>query len=119
MNHFFLSRYMMVRYEELGLKPEEKAQEIYRFLGLSYNKHVSHFVREHTNPNRLSMKSKDAYGTFRDSKATIFAWRGDIEYNTVREIQSACLEPLQRLKLRVFNTEEEYRNTSIPVLLDV
>ncbi|KAK3855392.1 hypothetical protein Pcinc_038207 [Petrolisthes cinctipes] len=112
-------RYLRVRYEDLGLKPEEKAQEIYRFLGLSYNKHVSNFVRIHTNPNRLNKKAKDAYSTYRDSKATIFAWRGDLEYNTVREIQGACLEPLQRLKLRIFDTEEDYNNTTIPVLLGV
>ena len=108
---------MVVRYEDLGLKPEEKAKEIFKFLGLSYNKYVSMYVKEHTTPYKRNKKRKDAYGTFRDSKATIFAWRGALDYQSVADIQEQCEEPLQRLKLRMFSSEDEYLNTTIPVLL--
>lgn len=107
----------MVRYEDLGLKPEEKAKEIFNFVGLSYNKYVSTYVKDHTTLYKKPKKRKDAYGTFRDSKATIFAWRSALDYNAVAAIQGVCEEPLQRLGLRVFSGEEEYLNTTIPVLL--
>lgn len=106
----------MVRYEDLGLKPEEKAKEIFKFLGLSYNKYVSTYVRDHTTLYKKPKKRKDAYGTFRDSRATIFAWRGALDYQSVADIQAVCEEPLQRLGLRMFSDEDEYLNTTIPIL---
>lgn len=107
----------MVRYEDLGLKPEEKAKEIFNFVGLSYNKYVSTYVRDHTTPYKKPKKRKDTYGTVRDSKATIFAWRGALDYHAVAAIQDVCEEPLQHLRLRIFSNEEDYLNTTIPVLL--
>nr|XP_045582065.1 carbohydrate sulfotransferase 3-like [Procambarus clarkii] len=114
----FPDRYLMVRYEDMGLKPEQKAQEIIKFLGLSYNKYIHVFVREHTTPSRRTKKKGDAYSTFRDSKATTFAWRGALNYTVVEAIQEVCKEPLQKLQLRIFQTEEEYQNTTISVLLN-
>lgn len=102
----------------MGLEPEKNAVEVFKFLQLSYNKYVANFVREHTNPSRKTSK-KNAYSTFRDSKATIFAWRGALNYTTVETIQNSCLEPLQHLHLRTFQNEDEYLNTTIPVLLNV
>lgn len=107
----------MVRYEDLGLKPEEKAKEIFNFVGLSYNKYVSTYVKDHTTLYKKPKKRKDTYGTVRDSKATIFAWRRALDYNAMAAIQGVCEEPLQRLGLRVFSSEEDYLNTTIPVLL--
>lgn len=107
----------MVRYEDLGLKPVEKAKEIFKFVGLSYNKYVSTYVKDHTTLYKNSKRRKDAYGTFRDSKATIFAWRSALDYHAVEDIQDVCVEPLQRLGLRIFSSEEDYLNTTIPVLL--
>ncbi|KAK8736199.1 hypothetical protein OTU49_004865 [Cherax quadricarinatus] len=111
----FPDRYLMVRYEDLGLRPEVKAREIFNFLGVSYNKYVSVFIREHTSGPKL--RYDNAYSTFRNSKATIFAWRRALNYTTVEAIQEVCEQPLQRLHLRIFRTEEEYLNTTIPVLL--
>lgn len=108
---------MIVRYEDLGLKPEEKAREIFKFVGLSYNKYVSTYVKEHTTLYKKPKKRKDAYGTFRDSKATIFAWRGALDYEAVVTIQDKCQEPLQHLGLRSFDSEDEYLNTTVSVLL--
>lgn len=109
----------MVRYEDMGLHPEENAIEIFKFLQLSYNKYVANFVKEHTHPSGKYSKKKSTYSTFRDSKATIFAWRGTFNFTTVESIQNVCSDPLEHLQLRIFQNEEEYLNTTIPVLLDV
>lgn len=112
------NRFLTVRYEDMGLQPEEKAREIFKFLQLSYNKYVATFVKEHTKPSRKTKKNNNTYSTFRDSKATTFAWRGALNYTSVEAIQDVCVEPLHRLRLRIFQNEEEYLNTTLPVLLD-
>ena len=108
---------MVVRYEDLGLKPEEKAREIFNFVGLSYNKYVSKYVKEHTTLYKRGRKETNAYSTFRDSKATIFAWRGALKYEEVANIQDKCQESLRHLGLRTFNNEDEYLNTNVSGLL--
>ncbi|XP_064101690.1 uncharacterized protein LOC135212179 isoform X1 [Macrobrachium nipponense] len=112
----FPDRYLFVRYEDLSLEPEKKAREIMSFLNLTYQKSVSAFVRDHTSLARRSMKKPGTYSTYRDSKATTFAWRGALNYTTVESIQEVCKESLEILKLRYFDTEEDYMNTTIPVL---
>lgn len=107
---------MLVRYEDMGLNPEENARKIFKFLQLSYNKYVANFVREHTQPKRKTVKP-NAYSTVRDSKATIFAWRDALNFTTMEAIQNACSDSLQHLQLRIFQNEEEYMNRTIPVLL--
>ncbi|XP_042206391.1 putative mediator of RNA polymerase II transcription subunit 26 isoform X2 [Homarus americanus] len=116
----FPDRYLMVRYEDMGLQPGKKAREIFKFLQLSYNKYVATFVKDHTTPNRKTKRRGNGspYSTFRDSRATTFAWRGDLNFTTVEAIQDVCIQPLQRLQLRIFQNEEDYLNTTIPVLLN-
>ncbi|XP_068214375.1 uncharacterized protein [Palaemon carinicauda] len=114
----FPDRYLFVRYEDLSLEPEKKAREIMSFLDLTYQKSVSAFVRDHTSLARRSKKKPGTYSTYRDSKSTTFAWRGALNYTTVEGIQEVCKDSLQILKLRYFETEEDYANMTIPVLLD-
>ncbi|XP_071553055.1 uncharacterized protein [Panulirus ornatus] len=117
MKQSFPDRYVLVRYEDMGLRPEEKATEIFQFLQLTYNRYVSSFVKEHTTPSKKT-KKYNTYSTFRDSRATTFAWRAALNFSTVEAIQEVCIQPLQRLQLRIFQNEVDYLNTTIPVLLD-
>ncbi|XP_042878592.1 uncharacterized protein LOC122257394 [Penaeus japonicus] len=114
----FPEKYLLVRYEDLGLQPEETARRIFKFLQLTYHKSVASFVRDHTSINRKTKKKPSTYSTYRDSKSTTFAWRGALNFTTLEEIQNVCREPLSYLKLRVFETEEDYTNATIPVLLE-
>lgn len=117
-NVYLPLRYLLVRYEDLGLQPEETARRIFKFLQLTYHKSVASFVRDHTSINRKTKKKPSTYSTYRDSKSTTFAWRGALNFTTLEEIQNVCREPLSYLKLRVFETEEDYTNATIPVLLE-
>ncbi|XP_047497871.1 carbohydrate sulfotransferase 4-like isoform X1 [Penaeus chinensis] len=114
----FPDKYLLVRYEDLGLQPEETARRIFKFLHLTYHKNVASFVRDHTSINRKTKKKPGTYSTYRDSKSTTFAWRGALNYTTLEEIQNACREPLSYLKLRIFDTEEDFMNATIPVLVE-
>ncbi|CAL4137239.1 unnamed protein product, partial [Meganyctiphanes norvegica] len=119
----FPDRYLLVRYEDVGVEPELMAREIFKFLGLTYHKSVKSFIHDHTSLNTTNKKSKrrkkvGAYTTYRDSKATTFAWRKALNFTTVTDIQNSCTEPLRLLGLRNFKTEEQYNDKSLPVLLD-
>ncbi|XP_037787074.1 carbohydrate sulfotransferase 4-like [Penaeus monodon] len=114
----FPDKYLLVRYEDLGLQAEETARRIFKFLHLTYHKSVASFVRDHTSINRKTKKKPNTYSTYRDSKSTTFAWRGALNYTTLEEIQNVCREPLSYLRLRIFDTEEDYMNATIPVLVE-
>lgn len=108
----FKDRYMLLRYEDLGLSPEKKAKEIMAFLNLTYQKSVASFVKYHT-----TAKKDGAFSTYRNSKATTFAWRRALDYQKMKNIQELCKESLQLLGLQYFLNEEDYSNDVIPVLL--
>ncbi|XP_076042632.1 carbohydrate sulfotransferase 5-like isoform X2 [Oratosquilla oratoria] len=117
----FPDRYRMLRYEDLSMEPESVTRDLFKFLNLSYHSEVDKFVKTHTSVKKKSwMKGArrgNAYTTYRDSKTTATAWRGALNYSSVAEIQRVCAEPLKLLGYRIFQTEEEYQDESLSVIL--
>lgn len=127
-------RFLTVRYEDLGTRPEEMVHLILDFVGLSVTESVKKFISEHTkldeqksiqyglgvktrNKSNKRRKPIGAYSTFRNSRSTTFAWRSHSNFSTVAKIQDACSHSLRLLNLKVFETEEEFRDESISILL--
>ncbi|KAF2361577.1 Sulfotransferase domain [Trinorchestia longiramus] len=128
-------RFLLVRYEDLGTQPEAMTSLILEFVGLPSTTSVKNFIAEHTtleNRRRADAlknggeqkrrkgrrrKPTNAYSTFRNSRTTTFAWRNALNYSVVADIQDACIKPMRLLNLRIFNTELEYRNDNLTILL--
>ena len=106
---------MLVRYEDLSLETASVSKRIFDFLELSHNKHVEKFVAEHSSARKVSLSNR-AYTTFRNSNRVTFAWREALTFQKMEQIQTSCLEPLQRLGYRIFPNEQEYKNSSFSVI---
>ncbi|XP_072905911.1 carbohydrate sulfotransferase 1-like isoform X2 [Hemitrygon akajei] len=105
-------RYMLVRYEDLARRPEEKAQEIYRFLGASLDASVRRWILNNTRGAGASGNHK--YATVRDSAATAEGWRLKLTFDMVELVQDICNLTLVQLGYRVVSSVEELRNVSAP-----
>ncbi|XP_059362668.1 carbohydrate sulfotransferase 1-like [Carassius carassius] len=104
-------RYLLVRYEDLALNPEEKAKEIYRFLGLDLHQRVLTWIAHNTNgtvPSSSEWNYK--YSTTRDSKATAQSWRVHLNFDIVKTVQSLCNRTLSLLGYRLVQSVDELRN---------
>lgn len=108
-------RYLLLRYEDLAWHPEDKARDMYRFLGLDMHPRVLSWIAQNTNvsaPAEWHYK----YSTARDSKATAESWRLRLNFSIVQAVQSLCNSTLALLGYRQVQTVEELRNLSISLV---
>ncbi|KAJ3596380.1 hypothetical protein NHX12_002788, partial [Muraenolepis orangiensis] len=92
-------RYLLVRYEDLAFNPEDKASEIYRFLGLKEDSRVWSWIARNTvNSGACSPSEWNyRYSTTRDSRATAESWRLRLDYDIVKTLQNLCSDTLALL----------------------
>lgn len=106
-------RYLLVRYEDLALNPKDKAEEIYRFVGLDMDERVLAWITRNTNSNTGSPSDWNyKYSTSRDSKATAENWRLRLSFDIVRTVQNLCNSTLSQLGYRPVNSAAQLRNLS-------
>lgn len=103
-------RYLLVRYEDLAFNPEDKAGEIYRFVGLEMEDRVRLWIAHNTNSNTSEWNYR--YSTTRDSRATAESWRLRLGFDIVRTLQSLCNETLALLGYKQVHSVAELRNLS-------
>lgn len=106
-------RYLLVRYEDLALNPKEKAQEIYRFVGLEMDESVHSWIAQNTNNSAPPTSEWNyKYSTTRDSKATAESWRLRLGFDIVRTLQTLCNDTLSLLGYRAVHSVADLRNMS-------
>ncbi|XP_067091159.1 LOW QUALITY PROTEIN: carbohydrate sulfotransferase 1-like [Osmerus mordax] len=106
-------RYVLLRYEDLALRPEEKARELYRFLGLEMEESVRAWISLNTNGSVVSPSDWNyRYSTSRDSRATAESWRLRLGFHVVRTVQTLCNDTLSLLGYRTVLSGDELRNMS-------
>ncbi|XP_063053909.1 carbohydrate sulfotransferase 1-like [Engraulis encrasicolus] len=111
-------RYMLLRYEDLAWRPEDKARDMYRFLGLRMEPRVLSWIAQNTNVSALSAASEwhYKYSTARDSRATAESWRLRLNFSIVQAVQSLCNSTLALLGYKQVQSVEELRNLSISLV---
>ena len=109
----------MIRYEDLSIDPFRTTDNLLKFLDLSPNKLIDRFIEKHTQAYRnskiSSVKSmsrnvysnkgsskgrrliKHHHGTVRNSKATAFNWRTEMEDKAISDVQRVCHKPMRML----------------------
>lgn len=100
-------RYLLVRYEDLALNPEDKAKEIYNFLDVDIDNKVLTWISQNTN---AASSSKTKYSTSRDSKTTPESWRLYLSFDIVRTVQTLCNNTLALLGYKIAQSEVELRD---------
>uniref|UniRef100_A0A3Q3X223 Sulfotransferase n=1 Tax=Mola mola TaxID=94237 RepID=A0A3Q3X223_MOLML len=106
-------RYLLVRYEDLAFNPDDKAGEIYRFVGLEMEDRVRTWIAKNTNSNVSSRSEWNyRYSTTRDSRATAGSWRLHLSFDIVRTVQELCSDTLALLGYKLVHSAAELRNLS-------
>ncbi|KAG9273097.1 carbohydrate sulfotransferase 1-like [Astyanax mexicanus] len=104
-------RYLLVRYEDLALNPEDKVKEIYRFLGLDIDNRVLTWISQNTNSTTPSSSEWNyKYSTSRNSKATAHSWRLRLGFDIVKTVQSLCNTTFALLGYKQVQSEAELRD---------
>jgi len=116
---------LLVRYEDLSMFPEETSKRMLKFLDLPYTEGVADFIESHTSREKMKVvknkktkkleRLKDIYGTARNSTATAFAWREELAFDTMKQIQEACLVPMDKLGYKIVESEKDLQNEILPI----
>ncbi|CAG5958599.1 unnamed protein product [Menidia menidia] len=85
-------RYMLLRYEDLAKYPLQKTKDLYRFLGLAFDRSVVGWILNNTRGSSDSA-SRQKFTTVRDSAANAENWRLKLSFDMVLHTQAAC-QPL-------------------------
>lgn len=123
------------RYEDLATKPIKSAAEIFKFVGLKFENRVKAWVKRNTKAKNVTDQDKldgiranryskirkydelaDPYSTRRDSGKAMQAWRNELPFDTIREIQTNCVAAMRSLGYVDFSNAQEllnYNNTAI------
>ena len=100
-------------FEELSRAPLSQAKQFYKFVGLDFTAAMKRKVLSMTNGQ--SHKSKtDTYETTKRSSTVFQAWRNELKFNEVEEIQKMCSETLKVYGYTIF-TENTLKNLTISV----
>eukprot|EP00092_Neocalanus_flemingeri_P025067 GFUD01027183.1.p1 GENE.GFUD01027183.1~~GFUD01027183.1.p1 ORF type:complete len:525 (+),score=91.97 GFUD01027183.1:151-1725(+) len=115
----------LVRYEDLSMYPEDTSMDMLDFLDLPYTDGIAEYIETHTSKEKMKIvknkktrkmeQKKNPYGTARNSSATAFAWRDKLGFQKTREIQEACLEPMEKLGYKLMLSEEDMRSQDLPI----
>ncbi|XP_015207492.1 carbohydrate sulfotransferase 1 [Lepisosteus oculatus] len=104
-------KYLLVRYEDLAKNPEEKAKEIYKFIGLEMDEKVRTWIMHNTNRSAIP-EGNYKFSTTRNSKATAESWRLNLAFDIVQTVQTVCNNTLYLLGYKPVNSVTDLRNMS-------
>ncbi|KPP78530.1 carbohydrate sulfotransferase 1-like [Scleropages formosus] len=105
-------KYLLVRYEDLAYSPEEKAKEIYRFVGLEMDEKVRSWISRNTNHNASPAERNYKFSTTRDSRTTAESWRLHLAFDIVGAVQRLCNNTLSLLGYKLVHSVTDLRNMS-------
>ena len=99
------------------------------FLGLPFTQELSSYIDTHTNKDQVKTvrnkwthrveKKKSPYSTSRNSTATAFAWRQKLSFDKIRNIQSSCKEPMQRLGYTLYHSLKDTDSEDLPLVTNM
>lgn len=105
---------------------EDITMDLLDFLGLPFTEEISTYINSHTNKDKTKVvrnkkthkleHKSNPYSTSRNSTATAFAWREKLSFDNIRNIQSACREPMKRLGYTFYENEDEISSSNLPLL---
>ncbi|KAM9753644.1 carbohydrate sulfotransferase 1-like isoform 1-T8 [Menidia menidia] len=110
-------RYMLLRYEDLAKYPLQKTKDLYRFLGLAFDRSVVGWILNNTRGSSDSA-SRQKFTTVRDSAANAENWRLKLSFDMVLHTQAACQPLLGLLGYRTVLHPRELSNLSRSLVED-
>ncbi|CAH1634967.1 unnamed protein product [Spodoptera littoralis] len=83
-------RLLVIRFEDLALKPDVTTQQILDFMRVDGRKAFDEFLKSHTN-----MEVAGVHSTFKVTRNIPFKWKYTLDYNYVEDLQIACKEAMR------------------------
>ncbi|XP_068229179.1 carbohydrate sulfotransferase 5-like [Palaemon carinicauda] len=105
-------KFKLVQYERFSIDAEQGLKDLMLFLGFPS---LSQMQMDLLHPKTLGRE--DLFGMQKNSSMMIDRWRTNTDFTSVSGSQLACAKPLFMLGLRIFKSEEEFRNLSLPLLV--
>ena len=116
----------LVRYEDLSLKPEQTARQLFNFLDLPWLETITDYIETHTRAETKMVKNTitnkwereknaSAHSTAKNSTATAFAWMRELGFKRTLEIQRNCRSPMRRLGYRIIHSQKDLHMQELPI----
>lgn len=106
-------RYMLVRYEDVALKPLQKAREMYGFAGIPLTPQVEDWIQKNTQAAR---DSGDLYSTQKNSSEQFEKWRFSMPFKLAQVVQAACGPAMRLFGYKLARDAASLTNRSISLL---
>ncbi|KAK7087058.1 hypothetical protein SK128_007231 [Halocaridina rubra] len=107
----FPDKFKFLQYENITTDPEGSLRDMMAFLDLPVSESQMRLLR----PTSVSPDS--LYSTRKDAKTQSERWRTISDYQNMLYYQRSCEGPIKTLGLRMFSSEEEFRNLSESLVL--
>lgn len=101
---------LSIRHEDFAINPVDTAKSIYNFIGKPQTPHLLKWVKSATDGSGGGSK----FSTHRNTSDVITAWRSLLNLEEVTTIQEMCADALRLLSYKVYNSESELRDLSVP-----
>jgi len=103
--------YLHLRHEDFAMDPLGVTKKIYGFIGKEPGEELLEWVRGSTNACK---GQQNQFGTCRDSRKVVSAWRTWYKLEEVVEIQEVCGDALKANNYAFYNDKESLENLDMP-----
>lgn len=107
-------RYFLLQYEDLALAPVATMKKVLKFIDVPFTAFFKQTLSSHTFVLE-TMSNNAMFGARKLSRNRALRWRPFLTFAEVQEIQNNCSDVINQMGMRLFDTEENYRNLSVPV----
>ncbi len=97
MRRHFKDRILQITYEDLANQPRSVAERIYRFVERSIQPEVLRWLDRNTKAKVTDHHVNDLYGTARNARQRINAWRASLPHDIISHANAVCSETLEKL----------------------
>ncbi|XP_008834864.1 carbohydrate sulfotransferase 3 [Nannospalax galili] len=106
-------RYMLVRYEDVALRPLQKAREMYHFAGIPLTPQVEDWIQKNT---QAAHDGSDVYSTQKNSSEQFEKWRFSMPFKLAQVVQAACGPAMRLFGYKLARDAASLTNRSISLL---
>ena len=99
-NKWLFDRTLVIRYEDLAMKPVYFAKKVLEHAGLDFSYEVRTWIEKNTKGIAKSAENEKLWKPFlsdRDSRQTALKWRESILLENAKEIQKLCANEMGQL----------------------
>ncbi|KAM9301699.1 carbohydrate sulfotransferase 6-like [Gastrophryne carolinensis] len=114
---FLEGRYRMVRYEDMMRDPVREVQEIYKFASLEMTVKLGWWIYNMTHSYELPQHNGAFQITPRNALNVSQAWRTELPFQTVMEIQKVCKEAMDSFGYRFMTSEKHQQDLLLDFIL--